>query len=68
MTKIKSITTTTASVVMRVVRGDNNPTSWYFTPLAHETNKITIIQNMLKTITNMDSLKSVHIEFPDKSK
>lgn len=68
MHKIKFITTQTASVVMKVVRGDKDPTSWYFMPLAHETNKVIMIQNMLKKLTNLDSLQSVYIEFPQKSK
>ena len=65
---MRKITRTTASVVMKVVRGKKEPISWYFMPLAHETNKITMIQNMLKKLTNLDSLQSVHIEFPEKSK
>ena len=68
MQKIKSITTQTASVVMKVVRGDKDPTSWYFMPLANETNKVTVIEKMLTKLTNLDSLRSVHIEFPQKSK
>lgn len=69
MRNIKSITTTAASVVMRTVREDQQHKSWYFMPLANETNKRIITLNLLKKITNWDSMQSVHIEFPsDKSK
>jgi hypothetical protein len=66
---MRKINSATASAVMRVVRKDNEHQSWYFIPLANETNKFTITQQMLKKITNFDSVQSVHIEFPiDKSK
>ena len=69
MRKIKSITTTVASVVTKVVRSDREHKSWYFMPLANETNKLIMAQNMLNQIPNFDSVQSVHIEFPsDKSK
>lgn len=58
----------TTSVVMRIVRGDHEHKSWYFTPLVNETNKHTITLNLLKKITNWDSLQSVHIEFPSENK